>query len=84
MTTIHDAHLRLAEQLEARRAAGLPADVEQIDIVLAEDHATIFAYAYLAGTDDEIVVSFDPAAGESFDRDALRDQLISPPRRVLH
>lgn len=83
MRTIHEARFALDRRLLECHAAGLPAHVEQVDVVECEDGATAMAYVYLHGAPDEpLVISFDLPA--PFDHRACAEALLRGAEETVH
>jgi hypothetical protein len=65
------ARMHLDQVVIERQAAGQPADIDQIDLVVCEDGATVMAYVYFIGASDDdcLVFPFDlPCPAKLFDR----------------
>jgi hypothetical protein len=77
-----EARFDFDRQLLQRRAEGLPADVDESDVVLYETPGDCLAYVHLANCPDPLTILFD--APVRFNRRACSDALLGELAAALH
>jgi hypothetical protein len=80
--TLLEAHFALDRALLERHAAGLPAYIEQVDVVECETGTDAMAYVYLTGEPMPLAICFDKPV--PFDRHACAEALLYETAKTVH